>query len=427
MARTLTPIITHWSASKLTTLLSCPRMFDFRYIRQIPSLTSPWAAHGSAIHYMFERFFKVNFETEETYCKAGVGFWMGVMKGEHGPSSYSAKISPPVTLNLTGIESPGMFIGMTWSALKKFWRFNQKFKGVKGVITEKRVFLNISGLKFRGIIDRIQPVEKGIEIWDYKPRTPTDLYMAKDIQMTGYDLWCRMHLGQVPEQLGIYNYKQEGYPLTFSPPRKERDFEQLFGLIGEASEYVRCVCLGREPDPRVVSLFQNFSTADIASGRLSARMPIGGAHCRYCDHGKECLEADKGNMRATRTYVSKTFRAKINPGAMLFAPPKIIKTTLQRRLKETGEIPEQELRRKPGFLELHLPVESVCTDIRKTKYGRCSRCNYALNKSRKCSRCRSWFNAKGEFLPEKTWKLISKGIDRGKEADKDVGVPTMSK
>ncbi|MBN2003091.1 MAG: PD-(D/E)XK nuclease family protein [Anaerolineae bacterium] len=49
-------MIEHLSLSSIKTYLGCPKLFWFQYVEKVPTLKSPWAVFGTAIHHTVEHF-----------------------------------------------------------------------------------------------------------------------------------------------------------------------------------------------------------------------------------------------------------------------------------------------------------------------------------------------------------------------------------
>jgi len=424
-------------------VLDCPRSFDLVYIRQTKGPESPYKVFGSAVHTMLERFFKVNYQTAESFAKAGVGFWMGVVDGSHGPSSFSAEVSKPVIIDFSNVKAPMMFLGMMKKILRIFYNDNLEYRdGPKPTPeVEKNFTLDLEGKKIRGILDRLQPdhpdlawnrrdgelgTRVGHHIIDYKPYVLDQFGLHLDLQLTMYNLWYIQQYGRDPLSLGIYNYKEPIDRVVCTPPRTQKDFADLALKFQEASEYVIGVLTGDMSRPSAITGFRHFIQDDLMTGVMTPKKVMGGPGCKFCEFKENCLKIHKGELPTTREYVKKKYELPSSPllpfavkhkGADRPRTRANLRRVLARRRVEPLPTKPEEV-----YLRLQLKVDRTSDKTDPTKYGRCPHCGFALQKNGKCNNCLSWYSKDGNFLPEKSWKSVSDRIKRRKEKDEqDVG------
>jgi len=419
-----------WSVSKLIRVMDCPRAFDLVYIRRAEAPENPYKVFGSAVHTLLEKFFKVNYQSAESFGKAGMGFWMGVVEGSHGPNSFSPDISKPVDIDFSKVKQPMMFLGMLKKILTTFYNDNLEYRDGPQPTpeVEKNFTLDLEGKKVRGIIDRIQPVAHGPDehgvlrhhIWDYKPYVLDDFGMLLDMQLTMYNLWYVQQYGHDPASVGIYNYKGTFDDIVSAPPRDQQAFADLSLKFQEASEYIFGVLTGDLSRPATIMGFRHFIQDDLMTGMMTPKKVIGGPGCKFCEFKSDCLKLERGELPTTRDYAREKFTLP-SAGRMLpfavkhrgFDNPKsranLRRTIAKRRVEPLPTKPEEV------YLRLQLSVDKTSDKTDPTTYGRCPHCGYALGKNGKCGNCLSWYDADGNFLPRKSWRSISDRLRRKRE------------
>ena len=139
--------------------------------------------------------------------------------------------------------------------LENYYNKNMPLK-VLPLEIEKGFNLKIDGIKFYGRIDRIDPLEDGVEIIDYKTgTTKTQKDVDKDDQVGYYALGAVEALHLKPKKLTLY-YVESGEKISTS--RTEKDLEKKKEEIIETLEKIR-------------------------AGNFEATP---GNHCSYCDYKK---------------------------------------------------------------------------------------------------------------------------------------------
>ena len=415
--------------SKLITLMDCPRNFDCKYIRKVEVKHSVRKVFGSVVHYMCEQFFKIRYKTRDSFVAAGKGYWMGVVHGEHGPSSFSPKVSPPIEIEY-GFSEPGMFFGMLINILKNFWDRNTYFRDKYTPLVEKNFVIDLEGIKVRGVVDRVQETPTGSEIWDYKPYTPSPFTLEKDLQMTTYNVWHIEEFGVAPTGLGIYNYmaKGETNPLTVIEPRGDKEIDRLVLLFVEAVEYVHGLITGDFPRPGRPQNLTSFREADMVRRNMQPPFVVSGYRCRGCESAPYCRQIESGELPTTLEYIKEHYSPVVNKDigdSINLYPQEEAGRLLRKRLNaRLGGEPKK----RPGeekIMELVLDPEKKKENTQPTKYGACSNCGYSLGKNGKCNNCLCWFDSKGKINMKKTLKSQSRRAEKKEKTWKKKQFPEL--
>ncbi|MBI3957017.1 MAG: PD-(D/E)XK nuclease family protein [Candidatus Kerfeldbacteria bacterium] len=289
------------SYSKFTAFSTCPLAASLDYIERVPTAVKPINAFGTAMHYLFMRFFKVNFKSPDTFVGAWNGFWMKVIHDECGPRGFSDQ---PTQIAWEDKEEPYRWMGKGQKCARTFYEAHAGMRGTGvGMKTEHRFQIPFSGIKLSGIIDRLDLHEERPDRWtstivDYKPgKVPP--YLMWTLQFVVYGLahpLIRHRLPHTPHLTGmkVYSYFSGTYRDLELP--RPQDIEHLRQRLTNLSWYIWSV-LHREKHP-MLRLFplRDFSEEDIELGRFSPRLPRG-LHCGYCTHVERCREWELGNER----------------------------------------------------------------------------------------------------------------------------------
>jgi len=164
------------SASAIETYSSCPFKYRLGYIDKVPETASkPQLTFGSIIHQVLEHFHKENYQTEQDLLDLLERFWRS-----EGFDYESRE---------TSFKDQGKEI------LHNYFQFIQA--NPPTVLATEYIFtFDLDSCSIRGMIDRIDAVDGGINVIDYKTsKTPTNA--NKSLQLAVY---C-MFLTQQPEQV----------------------------------------------------------------------------------------------------------------------------------------------------------------------------------------------------------------------------------
>jgi len=209
------------SYTQISLYQQCPLCYKLQYIDRLKPKDKWYFSFGSTLHLCAEYFFKV-------------------------------KVPPPPSLdNLLqfyeqnwiseGYESPqeeDNYRAYGTEILTRFWEIHSTdFRMPLSV--EKLFYADISGIKLRGYIDRVDKLESGgLSITDYKTSQElfTNDYLENDLQLTLYQLAAEQ-IWQLPvEQLTLYHLRSNT-PCSCGPRDKTR-LEQARQLVLETAESI---------------------------------------------------------------------------------------------------------------------------------------------------------------------------------------------
>ncbi|MFH1802789.1 MAG: ATP-dependent DNA helicase [archaeon] len=183
------------SPSALNLFEDCQKKFEYKYVYNMPEkITTSWDAikMGSFIHIILEKGVKSKFTTLEAFINLAKD-----LKNKEEWESVELEEALPL--------------------IKVFYDRN-KNKYSPDSLTEKKLFTEISGLKFMGVADRIDHFQDGLEIIDYKTGKTVPSGKKRNWQLGYYALAARP-LGKVKKltldvfqspQLLEYTIKENG-------------------------------------------------------------------------------------------------------------------------------------------------------------------------------------------------------------------------
>ncbi len=245
--------ITYLSYSQIDTFNTCPLQYKYRHILRIPTPPSAALSFGDTIHQTMKDFYQ---------------------KAIAGQNPNKEDLLKVLAENWSGLGYPSKAHEEKYKkeGQKILSEFFEKSYNPKNLpITLEQVFsVKISpNLKVGGRIDRIDRVERGIEIIDYKTgKSPTKKDVERDLQMTVYamaavdgTLTYMGLLQKTPQQeevkVSFYFFDNQEKISSF---RKKEDFEAVKqDLIKKAEE---------------------ISKSDLS--------PAPGKHCDFCEFKLIC-------------------------------------------------------------------------------------------------------------------------------------------
>jgi len=282
-----------FSASKLIAIFECPLAFYFKNFLKYAVKQSPSKIFGGAMHYMFDRFFKVNFQSPETFSNSWIHFWIGICAGKHGTHGYKSK---PVQINFSDSNQKNKYLATGVQCAKRFFGDNIKYRGTDfHPLTEVSFYVRFMEYVLQGRIDRIQRIKivgpRDEEIIDYKPRLPELANIQNDIQMTSYDLAYRLKFNRMPLGFRFYDY-YSGKMTRRIKPRQGMHFEDLLDWIREAHQYIFGVFFWREYGHLLggfqLNDFRYLPKKDVENGVFSPKWFPNSFPCKNCETYRQC-------------------------------------------------------------------------------------------------------------------------------------------
>ena len=178
------------SASKLVTLFNCSFAYYLKYIQHEEIPQNVQLVFGKAIHYLLDKFYKVNYKSPETFSKFWKYYWFNLISGDFlkGKKKESLKVKayPYIGKNenreriekklLVGdhikffSDDPiGAFFGYMGLGSRILENFYIKHKDKPPPIErEKRIYMNLFGHNLVAILDRIDKYQGAYYLTDYK-------------------------------------------------------------------------------------------------------------------------------------------------------------------------------------------------------------------------------------------------------------------
>lgn len=229
------------SYSQIEKFRVCPLQYKYAYILKIPGPPNHALSFGDTIHKCLRDFHHRKMFGEdltlENLLKIYDDNWqpIGYQSEEHRNKRYESGKK----------------------LLENYYNKHHK-DNIKHVGLEKTFYLNLAGYKFTGKIDRLDQLEDGVEIIDYKTGGIKDQKeVDNDNQVTIYAIAAKESLGLNPKILSLY-YVEHGEKLS-----TVRNESQLEKLTEEVEEIVN----------------------EMKEGNFEATP---GMHCAFCDYRSIC-------------------------------------------------------------------------------------------------------------------------------------------
>jgi len=232
------------SYSQLSSYRACPRQYEYGYIKKLPRQISAGESFGSSVHNTLKK-------------------W-----GEREIYINPAKPLAPGQLKLFAAEEPVAPEPLTEEKLLELWNSSfivegyetrveadmARLRGEKLMrffydwwkqeghvvfLVEKGFSLKLDGKKLTGRFDRIEQLDGGLKIIDFKTsEVRTQDQVDADLQLSVYALACEKSLGQPCIELSFIFLTEEGITEVTterSPSHLKDAAKQILGLEGQIS------------------------------------------------------------------------------------------------------------------------------------------------------------------------------------------------
>lgn len=162
------PVPLHLSPSSATMFTQCPRRWRFRYVERRPDPPGAAALAGTLVHRVLERLLAEP-ASERDVARARL------LASQEWPAH--AQHPDVVAMGFDDTASRA-HKWQVWQAIAGLWHLEDPSQ-VDVVATEQRVHVDLSGVPFVGVIDRIDRTRAGTVVTDYKSgRPPGHRYVA---------------------------------------------------------------------------------------------------------------------------------------------------------------------------------------------------------------------------------------------------------
>jgi len=234
------------SYSQLDTYKICPLRYKYSYVLKVPSSPSHNLSFGITIHDTLR-----DFHSRQMFDEVSLNDLLTIYENNWQPLGYKDE------------DHRNHRFEDGKKLLEKYYE-RHKDEESKPLELEKSFNLKIGGIRFYGRIDRIDKINGGIEIIDYKTgNTKTQKDVDKDDQVAFYAIAAKEALGMEPKKLTYY-FLESGEKISTT-----RTDKQLESKKEEAGQIVE----------------------DIKKGEFEAKP---GMQCSWCDYNEVCPFAYKG-------------------------------------------------------------------------------------------------------------------------------------
>ncbi|OGC46539.1 hypothetical protein A2V49_00645 [candidate division WWE3 bacterium RBG_19FT_COMBO_34_6] len=234
------------SFSQIDTYKICPLKYKYSYVLNVPVPPNHALSFGITIHDTLR-----DFHSKLLFKAVSLSELLDIYEKNWQPLGYVDEDHRKIQFE----EGKKL--------LEKYYEQNKNDKTIPFAL-EKTFNLKIDGIKFYGRIDRIDKLDSGVEIIDYKTgATKTQEDVNKDDQVAFYAIAAKEALNLEPKKLTYY-FIESGTKIstTRSPEQLEQKKKDVTEVIGE-----------------------------IKKGKFDAKS---GLHCNWCDYNNICPFAYKG-------------------------------------------------------------------------------------------------------------------------------------
>lgn len=227
------------SFSRLSSYRTCPRQYEYGYIKKLPRQISAPESFGSSVHNTLKK-------------------W-----GEQEIAASGQKAEGSNQLLLFTEEEPTDFCPLTSDFLLKLWHSSFIVEGYETRVeadmarlrgekimrlyfdwwkqhehavfcVEKGFSLSLNGQKITGRFDRVEKVEEGLKIIDFKTSAVRSQdKVDADLQLSVYALACEESFGQPCKELAFLFLSEEGIT--------EVTTERTSGQLKDSSKQIRAL------------------------------------------------------------------------------------------------------------------------------------------------------------------------------------------
>ena len=193
-----------WSATRLKTLLLCPRQFKYQYVDLIPSVPTSPLVFGRVLHET------LCFLHERQMAEGRLPSIAEVLL--HFDRLWSRALDEEHPFFRIGAPSPEAHMTIAHEVLRAFVSAQEKSR--PPLVAELAFEVQAAGHTLCGIIDRVDEGESGLIIVDFKSgqRKPPLAEVERDLQLTLYAFAARQVLGQPVERV-VYYHLRDGSEL----------------------------------------------------------------------------------------------------------------------------------------------------------------------------------------------------------------------
>ena len=289
-----------FSYSKLKSLFNCPFQFQCQYVLKKPRPKPIILAVGSALHYLAHLNNKRLYQSADSFGKAWLGFWAGVVSGKHGPDSFRA---PPEPIGWKSANEAGYWFQQGRKILEEYYRRHQDWRAsldqsiTIALKSEYRLTgVSWEGFRLNGIIDRLDEYPDGVDIVDLKMGKDDLAVVSSSFQplfyQIGYERRCRNKFCSGKPLRGFVIENLITGEIQRIPTSGADRLAEFTRYLREASDYIRAILT---QDQTLVRRLIHLHPQDVENFRFFPRLPRN-LHCKNCAYTADCLawESDHG-------------------------------------------------------------------------------------------------------------------------------------
>ncbi|PIR47925.1 hypothetical protein COV06_00800 [Candidatus Uhrbacteria bacterium CG10_big_fil_rev_8_21_14_0_10_50_16] len=209
------PVPSTFSFTQLVAYNHCPLQYKFAHVLNIPTFGGPALSFGKTMHNTLQTFFEtfLAMDASESSCLPMTEDQLINVYREKWINDWYQDERQQEGYRQQGEES-----------LRAYYQIIQEHPP-RPLFLERGFTIKIDDIVIRGRVDRIDAIEGGVEIIDYKtgtPKTKKDLSATDKMQLMLYQLAAKELFGLEPKQL-TFHYLQDHSHVSFLATEQQLD------------------------------------------------------------------------------------------------------------------------------------------------------------------------------------------------------------
>ena len=239
--------------SKVKAYLNCPHLYKYLYLDRNYAPHTPFSALGISVHRALNRYHSDSRELSRSFGGSAKCDMSGISGKDGGSEPKEGGLSDLMlyydeSWHHHGFETPQQtleFYAMGRKILENYRKAEIDAALADIVFTEKEFEFEFERWRVRGTIDRVDRVNGGYELIDYKmgfePKTPEDL--KSDLQLSIYAIGLKKAFNMEVKTISwLLLIKGEKISAPYDPSGEER----VLALLRETGEKILALDLSRK-------------------------------------------------------------------------------------------------------------------------------------------------------------------------------------
>jgi putative RecB family exonuclease len=225
----------HLSPSSMATFTSCPRRWRFRYVERLPDPPGLAALAGTLVHRVLERLL----------AEPAEGRTVERARALAGEEWVDHALQPDLARFALDVGGTRAYKWRVWRSVNGLWDLEDPAT-VSVTATEQRLAVELAGVPFVGVVDRVDRRADGLVVTDYKSGRPPPVRHREERldQVLLYAAAVAAAGGEAPTRARLLYLGAEVIEVGADPTARAAAVERLRACWQEVQS-----CLGRESFP----------------------------------------------------------------------------------------------------------------------------------------------------------------------------------